>query len=95
MLLFSLYRVFSRDIPRRQAELTWFLDKTRRIFRRLRPAARSAAGQLDLWRRQWKDRHTHYYLRCPSCRHRLRLPRGKGLLTVTCPVCKKTFRRKT
>lgn len=32
---------------------------------------------------------------CPKCTTRLRLPKGKGKLTITCPNCKNEFKSKT
>lgn len=32
---------------------------------------------------------------CPNCPTRLRVPKGKGNLTVTCPKCKTDFKMST
>lgn len=42
-----------------------------------------------------KDARTHKYFACPSCKNNLRVPKGRGEITVTCPVCKTKFDRKT
>jgi hypothetical protein len=42
-----------------------------------------------------RERKTHMFIHCPQCRNVLRLPRGKGRLSVTCPVCRKTFLKST
>ena len=41
-----------------------------------------------------KDRE-HRYFDCPRCRQLVRVPRGKGKLSITCPKCKEKFIRKT
>jgi len=41
-----------------------------------------------------KDRQHRYY-DCPKCRQRVRVPRGKGKISITCPRCKEKFVRKT
>ena len=41
-----------------------------------------------------KDREHRYY-DCPKCRQRVRVPRGKGKISITCPRCKEKFVRKT
>ena len=41
-----------------------------------------------------KDRD-HRYFDCPKCRQPVRVPRGKGKITITCPKCKEKFQRKT
>lgn len=43
---------------------------------------------------RWKDREHRYY-DCPRCRQQIRVPRGKGKISITCPKCKEKFIRKT
>ena len=43
---------------------------------------------------QFKDREHRYY-DCPRCRQQVRVPRGKGKISITCPKCKEKFIRKT
>ena len=33
--------------------------------------------------------------KCPNCKQELRVPRGRGEITVTCPKCKQSFDRKS
>ena len=41
-----------------------------------------------------KDRE-HRYFDCPRCRQPVRVPRGKGKISITCPKCKERFVKKT
>ena len=41
-----------------------------------------------------KDREHRYY-DCPRCRQVVRVPKGKGKISITCPKCKEKFVRKT
>ena len=41
-----------------------------------------------------KDRE-HRYFDCPKCRQMVRVPRGKGKISITCPRCKEKFVKKT
>ncbi len=43
---------------------------------------------------QLKDREHRYY-DCPRCRQQVRVPRGKGKISITCPKCKEKFVKKT
>ncbi len=43
---------------------------------------------------QIKDRE-HRYFQCPRCRQSVRVPRGKGKISITCPKCKENFIKKT
>lgn len=41
-----------------------------------------------------RDRDHRYY-RCPKCRQKVRVPKHKGKISITCPKCKEKFIRKT
>ena len=41
-----------------------------------------------------KDRE-HRYFDCPRCRQQVRVPRGKGKISITCPKCRAKFVKKT
>ncbi len=41
-----------------------------------------------------KDRE-HRYFDCPRCRQQVRVPKGKGKISITCPKCKEKFVKKT
>ena len=41
-----------------------------------------------------KDRQNRYF-DCPKCRQMVRVPRGKGRISITCPRCGEKFIRKT
>lgn len=80
VLLYAMFRVFSRNIPRRRAENDWYRRKREALQRRGR-----------LMRRRWAERKTHAYKTCPHCRAVVRLARVKGKHTCTCPRCRRDF----
>lgn len=41
-----------------------------------------------------KDRQNRYF-DCPKCHQLVRVPRGKGKISITCPRCREKFIRKT
>ena len=41
-----------------------------------------------------RDRE-HRYFECPKCRQTVRVPRGKGKISITCPRCREKFVKKT
>ncbi len=74
-----LFRLLSRNIPRRQAENTKFL---------------SLVSPIRSWWRTRRLIHTdkdHRYFKCPSCGQHLRVPRGQGKIKVTCRACGTSF----
>ena len=48
---------------------------------------------MQLWDRV-RDRQHRYY-DCPKCRQTVRVPRGKGKISITCPKCREKFIKKT
>lgn len=75
----GLGRVLSRNISARQRENQLYLEKSYPYL-----------DSLNLWFSSLYDKH-HRYLRCPHCAQRLRVPKGKGALRVTCTRCKTKF----
>ena len=47
-----------------------------------------------LLKQKWTDRQHRYYT-CPRCRQQVRVPRGKGKISISCPKCKEKFVKKT
>ena len=43
---------------------------------------------------RFRDRE-HRYFDCPKCRQMVRVPRGKGKISITCPRCREKFVKKT
>ncbi len=84
LLFLCYFRMFSRNIQARYAENQRFLRKWWPISNRLKNA-----------RMRFQDRKTHRYFKCPQCKQRLRVPRGKGKINITCPHCRHQFIRKS
>lgn len=62
---------------------------SRNIYRRQRENRRLRNFLIRL-----KDRN-HRYFRCPSCRQRVRVPKGRGRISIRCPKCGNKFTKKT
>lgn len=52
-------------------------------------------GFISINKAKWKHRKTHKFYRCPKCKTWLRLPKGRGKITITCVKCSTKFDRKT
>ena len=79
-----IWRIFSKNISRRYAENQKFLQMTAPV--------RNAAIR---WIAQMRDLKTHRHYRCPECRQKIRVPKGKGKIQITCPKCHHEFVKKT
>lgn len=82
-LALAVFRMFSRNISRRRAENDKFLELVRPIIRRY---------NISKCRRQDKE---HCYFKCPNCGQQLRVPKGKGRISITCRSCGASFEKKT
>lgn len=83
VIIFGLYRLLSRNFARRRAENAKFMR---------------FAGPVLRWfhlRRTIRRDKEHVYFKCPSCGQQLRVPRGKGKITVTCRSCGAIFQEKS
>ena len=80
VLFYSIFRVMSRNIYKRQQENQKFLS----FFEKLKKFR-------NLQKCKKRDKKTHVYKKCPSCKNNLRLPKEKGSHTVVCPCCKHRF----
>ena len=94
-------RLFAGNVARRESENMKFLTgltTVKEFFHRpasARQAKSAPSGQegglLNKWKRQWHEYRTYRYLICPQCSQRLRVPRGKGKIRVTCTKCRNQF----
>lgn len=82
-IVLALLRMLSRNIERRRAENAKFLKLIRPVTQWVR-----------LRRSIHRDKE-HCYFRCPHCKQYLRVPKGKGKITVTCRACGTSFQEKS
>ena len=83
VLVVSLLRTLSRNIERRRAENARFLQLVRPI-QRWWTTSRTRAHDKE-----------HRYFKCPNCGQNMRVPRGKGRITVHCRTCGAAFEEKS
>ena len=84
LLILAYVRVFSRNINKRYEENMKFLQKKYAILNKFRKQKYYAAQR----------RNFHIYT-CPQCKQKIRIPKGKGKISITCPKCRTSFIKKS
>lgn len=83
-LILTYYRMFSRNIYKRSAENQQYLNRTAKLRR-----------WFYTQKNVFIQRKTHHIYKCPSCKQKIRIPRGKGRIEIRCPKCNATFIKKS
>ena len=84
LLILCYYRTFSRNISKRTEENYKFYTLKDRVDNKFKG-----------WKEQWANRKVYHYYRCPQCRQKLRVPRGRGRIQISCPRCGTQFIKKS
>ena len=84
LLIYCYYRTFSRNISKRTEENYKFYTLKDRVDSKFRGL-----------KEQWANRKVYHYYRCPQCRQKLRVPRGRGRIQISCPRCGTQFIKKS
>lgn len=83
ILMINIFRTFSKNIYKRRAENDKYLLLIKPIKKR-----------INIIKSNHNDKEHKYYL-CPNCKQTVRVPRGRGKITITCPTCSKKFDKKS
>ena len=95
-IIYSYFRMFSKNISKRYAENQKYLKMTAGIRRRLASwkYLQMTRGIRTFFYRQRNmitQRKTHHIYKCPSCKQKIRVPKGKGKIEIRCPKCNTRF----
>ena len=80
LLVFSYLRAFSRNINKRYEENNKFLAVKDRI-----------TGRFNRERDMARMRKDYHIYTCANCKQKIRIPKGKGKIRITCPKCGNAF----
>ena len=104
LLLFAIYRAFSKDIYRRKMELNKFTSYANKLLGKFGKKLPSSVPNLDLnslsvainqIKLSMAQKRKYKIIKCPSCKQKLRLPRKRGKIVVTCKKCSNKFDSRT
>ena len=83
-IVYNYFRMFSKNISKRYAENQKYLTMTAGIRRK-----------LASWKSQLAQRKIYHIYRCPGCKQKIRVPRGRGKIEIRCPKCNTRFVKKS
>lgn len=83
-IVISYIRLFSRNMSRRREENAKYLRAKYKVtsFFRLR-------------KEKWTQRKDYKFFTCPACHTTLRVPKGKGRISIVCRKCGNSFSGRT
>ncbi len=84
LIIYTYYRMLSRNISKRTSENYHFYTLKTNFLNKF-------AGK----KREFQSRKQYHFYRCPQCAQKLRVPRGRGKIQISCPKCGKQFIKKS
>lgn len=84
ILIIVFYRIFSKNVSKRYQENMKFLNAWNFIKNKTKSKLKMIKGL----------KHYRFY-KCSNCKQTLRVPRGKGKISITCPNCKAVMIKKS
>lgn len=84
LIFYTYFRMFSKNISKRYQENQKFLTLRYK-----------AAVKWNLVKKQFAERKTHRFFSCPQCGQKVRVPKGRGKICITCPKCRTEFVKKS
>ena len=83
-LVYTYYRIFSKNISKRYAENQKFLN-----------ARYEWTVKAERRKKRFAQRKQYKFFKCPMCKQEVRVPRGHGKICITCPKCREQFVRRS
>lgn len=84
LLGYCYFRILSRNIQKRYHENLKYLELEGKV-----------TGWFGTKKIRFQQRKQYHYYRCPHCHQQLRVPRGRGKISITCPKCGTQFIKKS
>jgi predicted membrane protein len=84
LMALCYFRMFSKNIRKRFDENQKFERLSFRV-----------TEVFKKWRFKIQQMRQYHIYKCPSCSQKIRIPRGKGKVSIHCPNCKTEFVKKS
>lgn len=80
LLIYTYFRMFSKNHQKRYAENQAYLVWQSKV-----------TGFFSRHKQLRAQKKIYHIYKCPDCKQKIRVPKGKGKICVTCPKCHKEF----
>ncbi|MEG0314088.1 MAG: hypothetical protein RR646_02370 [Erysipelotrichaceae bacterium] len=81
---YTYFRILSKNYVKRYNENVKFMTLSQPI-----------RNKVNFIKKRWRDRKDYKYFKCPQCKKNVRVPKGHGNITITCPQCRTKFDKKS
>ena len=84
--IYAYFRMFSRNTNKRYRENLKYIELKNRVVGFFKGKGFGSRANQDPTKKIFK---------CPGCKQKVRVPKGKGTILITCPKCKAQFQKRT
>ena len=84
IMIYTYYRMFSRQIYKRAAENQKYIQKEMQV-----------RGFFKRKKKEFSQLKDYHIYKCPRCKQKIRVPRGRGRIAITCRKCGNEFIKKS
>lgn len=79
-MVYAYFRMFSRNVRQRSLENNWYLKQEMKL-----------KGFLEKRKRALEQHKKYHIYKCPNCKQKIRIPRGRGKIAISCKKCGNEF----
>ena len=84
LMIYSIWRMFSKNVSKRYEENQKYLN-----------CRYKATVKIDRMKKHFAQRKIYRFYKCPQCKQKVRVPKGRGKICITCPKCRTEFVKKS
>ena len=84
LIFYTYFRMFSKNVSKRYQENQKFLTLRYK-----------AVAKWSIKKKHFLERKIYRFYKCPQCKQKVRVPKGRGKICITCPKCRTEFVKKS
>lgn len=83
-MIYMYFRTFSKNYAKRRKENEWYLKRTYAL-----------RNYFSKQKKMMQLRKTHKIFKCPTCKQKIKVPKGRGKIEIRCTKCSTKFIRRS